>query len=205
MLQGEITFEDLLAEVTPRTATARVLLRQDLLERHKELEAELDAAVERDMRASEGSIDDVPEAVGVAAQIMELQAEIEAAMRPFHFRAIGRKPWRDLLAKHPPTKEQRAADPRLDHNPETFPHAAIAASCTSPVMTAEQVAQFEQICDLSQYSLLWNACLDANAGRGDTPKSLRAGGIALANAELGKQRTTTGSLDQPSLDGAKTT
>jgi hypothetical protein len=205
MAEGEISFEDILAEVTARTITVRVLLRQDLLDQHAALEHALEAAVQRDRTAWETPMDSVPEALAIARQIADLEAEIDEAKRPFTFKAVGRKAWTDLLAAHPPTKEQRAAEPRLDNNPDTFPPAAIAASCTSPKMTVADVRKFEELLDLAQFQMLWGACLEVNVGRGDTPKSLLAGGIARANAALGRQHTTTESLDPSSLDGGPRT
>lgn len=198
---GETTVEDLLAEVAPRVITARVLLRQDLLDQHAVLQHALEVAVQADRGRGEGALDEEPEATIIAAQLTELEAEIDAAKRDFVFRRVGKKAWADLLAAHPPTKEQRSANPRIDNNPETFPLAAIAASCTSPRMTVEQAQKFEEILDLTQFQQIYQACLDANIGGGDSPKSALAGGIARANAQLGLQRTTIGPLDLSSLDG----
>jgi hypothetical protein len=117
-----------------RVATARVLIRQDLLARHEELDAELQAAI-----ASDGMHNRTPRAPALAAELEALEAEVEAAKVEFRFRSIGKRAWADLLAAHPPTREQKKADPRVDHNPDTFPAAAIAASCVDPVLTLDKI------------------------------------------------------------------
>lgn len=174
------TIDDLLAEITAREKTVRILLRQDLLAEHDRLEAELVQVCTVDAQENRD-----PQGPAIAQRIVELEAEIDAAKRSFRFRAVGKKAWADLLALHPPTKDQLSEAPRLDHNPETFPPAAIAASCVDPVITPEQVDQLEQGLNLAQFDLLWTACLDANVRGDDSPKSLVAGPIARVSAELG--------------------
>lgn len=187
------TIDDLLAEIAPREKTVRILLRQDLLTEH----ARLDAELIKELKLDEIENRD-PVGPDLARRLVEFEDEIEAAKRAFRFRAIGKKAWADLLALHPPTKDQKNANGRLDHNPETFPVAAIAASCAEPVLTVEQVAQLEQAMNLAQFELLWAGCLDVNVGGGaDNPKSLVAGPIARARFEL--ERSATG-IHEPSPD-----
>lgn len=155
-----------------RVATARILLRQDLVARHAELEEQLTAAANAD-RATNRE----PVAPALAAQILELEQEMEAAKVEFRFRAIGKRAWADLIARHPPTKDQLKADPRLDHNPVTFPVAAIAASCIDPELTLEDAQRLERALNHSQFDLLWAKVVDANIGGLNAPKSRAAGMI----------------------------
>jgi hypothetical protein len=177
------TIDDLLAEITAREKTVKVLLRQDLLAEHARLDAELVETLNVDAQENRD-----PLGPALAERLVELEAEIEAAKRPFRFKAVGKRAWADLLAQHPPTKDQARDHPRLDHNPETLPAAAIAATCVDPVITPEQAAQLEQALNLTQFEVLWAACLEVNVGGGDSPKSLAAGSIARASAELGITR-----------------
>jgi hypothetical protein len=185
------TIDDLLAEIAPREKVARILLRQDMLAEHARLDSELEA--ERALDATENRD---PVAPGLANRLLELEAEIEAAKRDFRFRSIGKKAWADLLSEHPPTKDQAKANTRIDHNPETFPLAAIAASCVDPVMTVEQVDKLEQLLTIGQFETLWGACIDANIGGGvDRPKSLAAGLIARVSASF---ESSAMAMDAPS-------
>lgn len=200
---GDFTAEDLLAETKPREKTVWVLLRQDLIDDHAALDAELQRAMEQ---AGESMVTDAPR---IAEEILALQAEMEAAKRPFTFRTLGRKRWRDLLAEHPPTKAQiaqaRAQGVQLDHDPDAFQAAAIQASCIAPKMTLLHAHSFNERMDLAEWNTLWGACLEVNVGGGGLPKSLTAGRLARVSEELGLQRITTDSLDLSSLVGLSET
>lgn len=191
----ETTIDELLAEIQPRTATTRVLLRQELVERHAELDAELNAAVLSDQHQNREPLGPV-----LAQQLAELEAEIDAAKRPFTFKAIGKRKWADLMAKHPPKPEQVKVYGRLDHNPDTFPAAAIAASCISPVMTVDQVKAFEDGLNQTEFDKLWGACLEANVGGGSDPKSLTAGLILRTSGPSASTAVLTELLAASSLD-----
>jgi hypothetical protein len=171
-----------------RVATARVLLRQDLAARHEELDAQLTAAMEADGRLT--GIGDAPQSPAVAEQVRALEAEMESLTVPFRFRALSKRVWSDLIAQHPPTKDQTRAHPQLDHNPETFPVAAVAASCIDPAMTLEQAQRLETSLNQSQWGRLWAACLDANVGV-DAPKSVAAGMLRRLNGASERPLTTT--------------
>lgn len=175
-----------------RTAVGRVLIRQDLHARHEALKDELARALADDELYNRPA--DAPR---IAEEILELEAQIEQAKVEFRFRAIGRRRWADLLAANPPTKAQRLADPRADHNPATFPIVAIAASCEEPNMTEEQVRRLEAALNDSQFNVLWARCLDANVGGLTDPKVLGASGIAhRAKSPSGASATTA---DEQSL------
>lgn len=172
-----------------RVATARVLLRQDLVAKHAELSDELEAAIQRDATVNER--DRAPD---IAKQIEALDAEIAAAKVEFRFRSIGRRAWADLLAKHPPTKQQ-AKEQRVDHNPLTFPLAAIAASCVLPEgIDLDAVKRLEASLTDAQFTALWRACIDANMGGTEDPKSLTAGLIRQVSERSGRTPASEGSL-----------
>lgn len=186
------TIDDLLAEVSARERTVKLLLRQEMLAEHARLDAELIDVLTTDQNENRD-----PLGPALAERLVAFEAEIEAAKRSFRFRAVGKRAWADLLKEHPPTKDQRAANGRLDHNPETFPIAAIAASCVEPVLSVDDVAKLEAVLNLAQFDVLWGGCLDANVGGGtDNPKSIAAGPIARAKFEF--EHSATG-LDEQSL------
>lgn len=159
-----------------RVVTARVFaVRQELREEHAALEKRLPTLVS-------DTIDAHPERGAVARRIADIEEEMEANVLEFRFRAIGHRAWADLLRKHPPTRDQLARDRQLDHNPETFPHVAIAASCVDPVLTVDDVARLDKspLFDVAAWEELWGACLRANVVS-PVPKSLAAGLILRQN------------------------
>lgn len=190
------SIEDILAQVedpsSKRTASARILLRQDLARRHAALVKDLDAAMADDKRLNR-----TPLAPRLAGEVQALEAEIDAAQTEFTFQSVGKRRWADLLAKHPPTKEQRKLDQRIDHDPEKFPVSAIAASCIDPKMSVEDVKRLEAELNQTQFDALWVACLDANLGGGDVPKSLAAG-VILHAKELFETTAALGASPDPS-------
>lgn len=187
-----------------RVATARVLLRQDLLARKDELEEAIKAEAAIDARENR-----TPVALGLAREMEALDAEIEEAKVEFKFRSVGKRAWADLLAANPPTKEQSTRIRGLDHNPLTFPCAAVALSYVDPVdpgwvpdqkgeVFAERYAKFVRLFDrlnTSQWEALWSKCIDANLGGLDTPKS-QAASLLL---RLANSRSATTAVPEESL------
>lgn len=167
------TIEDILAVADDpayvRVVTARVpFVPQSLRDEHADLEAQL-AAMLSDVVSD-------PDRVAVAERIVEIEDQIAASIREFRFVSIGRKAWSDLLAQHPPTDAQRRRDRGLDYNPDTFPYVAMAAACTSPVMTVDQARNIgaSPALDVAGWSELWGACIRANV-QAEAPKSMAAG------------------------------
>ena len=186
-----------------RVSTARILLRQDLHDRHRKLEAELAAAMERDRQHSgDRPISDIAEAPPLAEKLVAFQDETADQWVEFRFRSIGHRAWADLLAAHPPTRDQSRAAPLVDFNPDTFPVAAIAASCVEPEMTVDEAQRLDRALNQTQFDTLWTAVLDANMGGGSDPKSVLAAGLtARRNGHSGAPHTTTGSLAASSSAG----
>lgn len=195
--------DDILAQVENpafiRVATGRVLLRQDLLARHKELDEALTKAIEYDRMTNE---DDTHPAI--REQIDALEAEVEAAKIEFRFRSIGHKAWFDLIAKHPPTKDQKKADGRLDHDPTTFPVVAMAASCSVPEgVTEDFFRTLEKSPNVvsTVFDYLWAKCIEANVGGLEDPKSVAAGVIRQVSERSANTRAPAASPEASSSAG----
>ena len=144
-----------------REVTARILLRQDLVARHAELDAALTDAVSDDARLNR-----TPQAPLLAAEIRDLEAEIEAAKVDFTFQALGRREWADVMSQASAVEGYKHSSAKgSDHDPETFPVAACAASCVKPDgMTPVVMERLEKSLNFNQFRKLWEACLEANLG-----------------------------------------
>jgi hypothetical protein len=176
-----------------RTATARILLRPDLIQRHREMDDRL-------VDFNDDSIDQTGR-VELAKEVERLEDEIEAARVPFTFQGIGNRAWSDLMRDHPPTAEQAKAAPRAEFNPDTFPAAAMAASCIDPAeTTAEDFLELETLITVLDYQNLWGALLNANVGGGDRPKSKAVGMIRSMSAAFETTPASEGSLEASSSD-----
>jgi hypothetical protein len=185
--------DDIIAKSRPAVRTVKVPVRGDLLERADELEDQLQRELVKDRTENRK-----PQAHDVARQIEALREEAEAETVTFRFQAIGHKAWSDLIRAHPASKKQRDEFGRdLEYNPETFPTAAIAASCIDPDGVDEaKVAELLEAWNFSQFQKLWGACIAVNVG--DTSVPFSAVGSALLG--LSEQRPTTQS-PEASLDG----
>lgn len=171
-----------------RVATAKVLLRQDLTARHRELDAELQTALERDAITNEPD-----KAPAIAKHLRDLETEIEEAKVEFRFANIGHRAWADLLAKHPPKQEKGGRRSNDPFNPATFPAAAIAAACIAPEDVDEAAAKrLEVALDESQFAALFNAAVDANVGGTVDPKSLAASQILRVSARFASSASGEG-------------
>ncbi len=166
-----MNLDDVLDRAQPITETVRLCLDGKTVAHIGELEAEL-----ADARAADERDNREPQAPAVADQIVELREQVKAAEVTFTFTSIGRRAWTDLIARHPPTDEQRASN--LDHNPVTFQTAAVAASCVDPVVTADSVARLERTVSAGQWMVLYGACVAANAGVGGVGESVAAYALA---------------------------
>jgi len=89
--------------------------------------------------AGEGRLARAQKAADEAREAVR-DSSVEVVMR-----TVGRGRWEKLKEAHQPTEAQqakvKAVDPEasLEYNPDTFPIAAIAASCESPKLTEAQV------------------------------------------------------------------
>lgn len=194
-----ISVDDLLGRITSDAyaivRTVQILVApQEIVARHEALDEAFRRSIAQDV-----SIDSQgPE---IARQLAELEAEIEQFYVPFKVRSISRKAWADLLAKHPPTREQVRAESRLTFNPETFPAAAIAATLVSPEMTLDQVKVLENGVDGkggltdAQFNTLFNAAVEVNQSGLTAPKSVAASVLHRMSAASSPPPIITESLD----------
>jgi hypothetical protein len=170
-----------LDDYQPHTVEARICTRFDLVEQHTKLEQDLATATTEAKRKT------------LARKVVKLEAEIEAVEKVFTFSDIGGR-WLDLIGKHPPTKDQLKADGKLDHNPETFPAAAVAESSVTPKLTVDQVRKLRDKLQFVQWQKLWAAVLEANLGMATAPKSLLAGVVLRQNGGSATTPAREGSL-----------
>lgn len=129
-----------------------------------------DRALLSELEAAEAELVQVPvtgtlgdERTALTAHVDQLKETIREKSRVLVFEGIGRKAWRDIQAEHPPTEAQRKEyGAFLDHDPESFPAAAMAASCLEPGLSVEEA---QWLCDempVSVVDRVWSTCLRAN-------------------------------------------
>jgi hypothetical protein len=163
-------------------AIATVCLRADLTTEIEQLEADLKSVERADEENNRA-----PEAPALAQRILELQAEAAAATVRFVFQSMGRRRWSDLIRSHKPTEEQKRlaeeSDMIVAFNTDTFPPAAMHASCIEPAnLTLDWWQQIYDRWGEGQVRVLFNACQAAHFGVADVPKAPRAAALMNGSA-----------------------
>lgn len=152
-------FEEWKKEATPHHESVPLCFDRELLAELEEAEA---------ARAEYAGMLQAP--AELQERIADLSKEVEKKTRVLTFRSIGRRKWRELLAEHPPTKQQGALG--ADHNPETFPPAAMAATCSEPGLSLEQATWIFEELPTGVVDRVWAAVLGANLIGGDEKKAV---------------------------------
>lgn len=170
-----LSVKDIDASFRPVETRVRLCLRADLVAEIASLEAQL-----RDAKAQDtGSFVDT-RAHDLATRIVELQVEAQAHEVEFVFTSIGRRAWTDLLLAHPAPDAQLEVEPEIPYDLETFPAAAMLASCTSP--SDGDLAWWLMVnaeWNVGQVQRLWDACLRAQTRVADAPKASATAFAAL--------------------------
>lgn len=154
-----------------RADSVKICLRADLIAHHTQLDIELNGAKTATERQR------------LAKRITKLETEIEAAQQEFKFEAIDPRAYADLRRAHLPTTSQLVGDPQLDHNPDTFPPALVAASCVDPELSFDDAVKIQtsRKVDFSEWQKLFGCALGVNLEVAMPPKSLLATAVLSRN------------------------
>lgn len=172
------TLDSVIDEIKPVVRRATICVRGDLVDRIRQLAVQAKEQARADEESNEP--DRAPE---LWAQVAELREQAKAHEHEFTFASIGVRAWGDLAAEYPPTEEQRksyaAMMQLLDHNPKTFPAAAMGASCThidgEPAEAShDSFLRLERKVTRDAWQRLWEACYAANTEADDLGKSVAA-------------------------------
>lgn len=205
-------WDNLDSEITPPELGVPLCLRGDLVASIEDAKSQIHAAIARDkVDADNRGAGELSEAERILARARELEEEARRQSHVFTFRGIGDRAWSDLIAKHPPTKKQRD-ELDVDHNPETFPTAAVAATLvkvTSPDGTVDErqltdanVRGLRNRLTLGQWGQLWSGCLRVNTGVVSLGKSGDGTGTLRASGPSSTTAPPEGSPEASSSDGS---
>lgn len=171
-----MNLDDITDEVTPDERTVQLCTRGDLTTRIEHLQREISKA-----RTDSDTLG-LPETVReLATEIEALTTQAQDFTHGFTVAGVSSTKWRTMLAENPPSREQRSQG--LDHDPDKFPVAAVAASLVKidgeeVTQTIAQVERFADKLSAGQWIRLWNTVLDVNVrAGGEVPKSAVATAI----------------------------
>lgn len=181
----------LLDEAKPAAAELKFCLRGDLQVEWERLDTELTELRQRSVNTLAGNN---PAEAELAESIGALEAKMASSTVTVRLESVGRRPWRELVAGHPP-REEHAGDRVVGHNQETFYDALVAACMVQPDLDGERMERFLDKLTPYQYDLLTNTAWGLNRRDVAVPFSHTA---SLIN-------TRSGATSRPQSDSASAT
>jgi hypothetical protein len=169
-IQKVLTAAEITAKFKPNRTRIVLCLDTDIVLEMERLEEQLEEA-----RRDDELLNRDPQAIEIAHRIIELRERAKAAEVEFVFRGIGRVPFRDLVARHPATEEQRekATEQRpVNWNVDTFMPALLAAAAESVApgdleFWTDACATWED----GRVALLFGTAYSAQEGYTEIPKA----------------------------------
>ena len=192
-------------EATPDRREVRICLDRRLVSRQIQLRKTIARRAEEQGKTLGHSVDERQE-------LAEVEALIEAKTRTLVFEGLGWGRWRDLMAKHPPAKDQAETFERaiklafmpenvgsMAFNAETFVPAAVAASAVEPPVSVEEVVELLHRGPPGVIDRIWAAVLEVNLAGSDDPfVGEVASDGARPSAKKSRRRSRSGSLGRSS-------
>lgn len=164
---SEVDVAALIRDATLPERTVAVCLAGDLVAQYEDLQRRLPTAAAEDSLASP--------AVAVRAQLRELQAQMAGHTVTFRLRALPRRQFRELMAAHPPRRDEQGQRDQQDYlgvNHDTFFDALIRQSLVEPVLDEQTLTLLlEQRLTDRQYEDLTDAVWLVNRSKVDVPFS----------------------------------
>lgn len=161
--------DEILGQVKLPEKSVPLCLRADLQAEFEELDRQLAAAKEKRGRTLAG---DGGDALTIAELMEELRSQMREHTYSFKLRALPKRAWSDLLAKHPAKDGDEG-----EYDTETFPVAALAACCIDPVMSEDKAGQLVDRISQGQWNELWLALINLNLAGSDIPFSANASAV----------------------------
>lgn len=189
--------DEIISKAAPRTREVQVCLDPGLVTAHEQAVLDLQQAMDDD----DGLVGS--DAVRAAAERVEqVERQIDDATHTFVLRSVSRREWADLLAKYPPSAEQRRAG--HDADPDRFPVAAVAACLVEPELSEADVAKLaaSDAMTFGEWQKLWLAALTLNVPPVPAPKLEAATELLRANGRSSTTPDLEASPDHGSLAGS---
>lgn len=163
--------------------------RAGLVADHAQAEAAVLAA------RADGGLGGVPPEL--VERLEELEREIEESVLVFRVRGVSQRAWADLLAAHPPTKDQR--EKGSVYNQDTFEPAALSLCAIEPTVSIEQALRIRETLPAVEWARLILAVINLNQKATQPPKSPLLSALHLMSELSSTTPQSEGSLDHGSL------
>ncbi|MFI6296861.1 hypothetical protein ACIBEJ_35090 [Nonomuraea sp. NPDC050790] len=174
---------DIIGNVKRPEKTVPICLAGDLQAEFEDLERDL--AIARD-QPEEGTLAGGanPLATQIAQQIVELRERMREHTTVFRFRGLQRKKFKDLVAAHPPSDEDKDAGNDVDW--ETFGVALVSACAVEPQMSVEQAGELADELTQAQWDSLFAASYSVNKRDVDVPFSYAASAVLSSSKKTSR-------------------
>lgn len=158
-----------------------ICLRGDLVAEHELLDSQLVAALRQKVTSLAGN----PEAEELASRVRALEARMADETVTFTVRALPRREWAAMVAKHPPRKDDggRVVDSdAMGVNVDDFVSAVLRKCVAEPVLGDDDWGHLVDEClSDAQYNRLADAMWQVNRREIDVPFSRAASTILRAS------------------------
>lgn len=180
--------DDWLAAARPAERTVPLCLRGDLVAEFEDLDRQLEQA----RRSAGDSLAAGSDVVVISQQLEALRAQMQAATKTFRLRALPRRQWRELVAAHPPRRDDNGKPLESDTigvNADSYFDAVIRASVVEPKLTGEQWTRLlDEVLSDRQFDQLADAAWGLNRRDVEVPFSRAASRILqTSDAESRRQ------------------
>lgn len=169
-------FQSWKQDATPHFAEARVCFDRALVARYEQAARKLEEAT----RGTEVAMLEGPDQA-IAREVDDLEAELEEKTRTLRFESIGARAWKELMADHPPSDDDR--DKQAGYNIETFVPAALSKSCVDPELTVEDAKWITETMPDGVIGEIVKACFDANLEGGNPKKAAATVAVARSRSK----------------------
>lgn len=150
----------LLAQARLPERTVALCLRGDLQAQYEKLERQL---AEAEQKPGDKLTDQGPRAI--AQQIEQLRDQMRGSTVMVTLRALPRREWTELVAKHPPKDQSMMWDP------DTFGPDLVRRSIVDPALSEDQWTKLDAKLTDAQFGELGSTALDLNRRPVDVPFS----------------------------------
>lgn len=173
------TLAQIVASAKPVQRTVTMCLAGDLLDEHERLEAQLIEASNKATQA--GKLNSSGEVKRLAEAVQRCEKAMQAASDDFVFERLPGDAWMKLRDEHPARDGRQEA-----FNLDTFPRAAVSASCVSPegMDDPETFAAFWDTLNTAQrLELFFSGARAANEEGVSVPFSVTASAVLSTSAK----------------------
>lgn len=184
---------EILSSAKRPEADVELNLRGDLQSQWEELDIRL-----RTAQAVSATLAPSPEAIELAKEIQDLEAELTESRLVVKLRAVTRKEWLALLSRHAPRKNVEA-DQILGINADTFFDDLLSVSILTPVLTEEQLETLLESVTSNQYDKLTDTAWSLNRKDKDAAVFSRAASQVIPVSDGKSERLSTSGSVPPAL------